>query len=95
MAEACALGTITKRKESMSSENMICMTYCKKAMRAPTCISPLSMRMPPNQMIAMDVKLITISMTGKRKATNLPTLIVVAVKSKLASLKRGSSARPS
>ena len=56
IAEAAARGIMTNIIETMRSENMICMAYCRKAISAPTCISPLSMRMLPNQMMAMVVR---------------------------------------
>ena len=31
---------------------MICIAYCMKAIRSPTCIWPLPIRRPPNQTIA-------------------------------------------
>ena len=46
---------------------MICIAYCRKAISAPTCMSPLSMRMPPNQMIAMVVKFSTSIIDGHQQ----------------------------
>ena len=44
------------------------MAYCRNAIREPTCISPLSMRRPPNQMIAIEVKFIMSIIDREQKA---------------------------
>ena len=56
-ADTTARGTMTNMNTAIITANRICMTYCRKAMRLPIGISPLSTRRLPNHRIATDDRL--------------------------------------
>src|SRR5579872_787111 len=87
-AEAAARGTITNSMETMRKENMICMEYWVKAMRDPTSMPPLLIRIAPNQRIATLVRFMMSIMLGMRKATIRLARIALSITSALASSKR-------
>ena len=52
VTDAAARGSTMNIIETMSIAKRICVAYCRKAINAPICMSPLLMRMLPNQRIA-------------------------------------------
>ncbi|MNN47608.1 hypothetical protein D3C81_1620370 [compost metagenome] len=74
--------------DTITRENMICIAYCKKAIKSPTCICSASIRRPPYQMIATEDRFMTSIIIGIINAITLLTLIEVSVKSRFASPKR-------
>ena len=80
-------------KTAIITANRICMTYCRKAMRLPIGISPLSTRMAPNHRIATDDRLKIAISSGIISANSRLTWIAVAIRSWLATSKRSSSWR--
>ncbi|MNN18721.1 hypothetical protein D3C81_1319390 [compost metagenome] len=90
-ADAEALGTMTNMMDTIMNENMICMAYCRNAIRSPTAMLPLSIRMPPYHIIAMEDTFRTSIIVGIIAAMTLFTLIEVSVRSKLAFSNRFAS----
>jgi len=76
------------RREVITNENMICMAYCRKAIISPTCMLPLSIRMPPAHTITILVKFITSIIMGSIDAFTILTLMAVEVSSLFASPNR-------
>ncbi len=86
-----ARGTIVNMNTAIITAIRICMTYCRKAMRLPIGISPLSTRRLPNHRIAtVDRLKISIS-NGIISANSRLTRSEVEVRSWLATSKRSSS----
>ena len=80
-------------KTAIITANRICMTYCRKAMRLPIGMSPLSTRMLPNHRIATEDRLKTAISNGSITANMRLTRIAVAVRSAFATSNRSSSWR--
>ena len=74
-ADTAARGTNTNRKTAISTENRICMRYCRKAVRFPIDIAPLSTRMAPNHIVAtverLRIRVITGMVTANRRLTRM------------------------
>lgn len=90
-AEAEALGKFTKIMESIITAMKVCMVYCRKAIRSPTCISPASMRWAANQIITMLVRLMSKPKRGMRVIMIRLTFSAVWVRSRFAWAKRARS----
>ena len=76
---------------AVSTANRIWMRYCRKAVRAPTCMAPSLTRAAPNQMTATVERLRIAVMTGTVTANRRLTDRVVSNRSRLAASKRCSS----
>jgi len=91
VAETMARGTIVNMKTAIITAIRICMTYCRKAMRLPIGISPLSTRRLPNHRIATVDRLKMSINSGIISANSRFTVREVDVRSWLATSKRSSS----
>ena len=92
-AETAARGSSTAMNVAMSTAIKIWMRYVRKAVRAPTCMSPDSMRYDPNHSTATLETFSTSSTIGNIKANSRPARSAVSVSAALASAKRSTSCR--
>ncbi len=92
-AQTAARGIMIEMNVAIIIDMRICMRYMRKAVRAPTCISPLSTRAAPNHSTAT-LETLRISITvGKMSAVSRPTRSAVPVSASFASANRRVSSR--
>ena len=87
-SETAARGMNTNMNTAMITANRICMRYCRKAVRLPIGIAPLSTRIAPNHMTATVERLRIRVITGMVTANSRLTRRDVLNRSRLASSKR-------
>ena len=90
-ADAAARGTMTNMITAIITENRICMTYWRNAIRLPICMLPPSTWIAPNHRIATLDRLKMAMTVGIISANRRLTRSAVWVRSRLASSKRRSS----
>ena len=90
-AQTAARGTCMSMNVPIMIDIRICIRYCRKAVSGPTCITPLSTRMPPNQITATLATLMTSIISGNIVDIHRPARRATSVSSSLACAKRSVS----
>ena len=90
-AQTEARGIIMAMNVPIMTAIRICSRYCRKAVRAPTCMSPESTRWPPNQSTAAVERCRIMPMAGNISTNRAPIFRETSVRSLLATPKRSVS----
>ena len=90
-AHTMARGTIMNMKVAIMTDIRICSMYCRKAVSAPTWISPWSTRCPPNHSTAAVARCMIMLTTGNIRTNSAPMRSEISVRSWFARRKRSVS----